>query len=97
LPISDVLVTAYNATGADENEEIAFTDANGNYQITQNLATGLYNVSVEYEAGYMDEILSGISVTAEVMTNNVNFALAASGVITGTVTNAASGADLSDI
>lgn len=84
-PLSDVLVTALNATGS--NSESAFTDANGNYQIIQDLPTGTYNVTVEYATGYLETSLSDVSVTAGVMTSNVNLALSASGVITGTVTS----------
>ena len=88
LPLPDVIVTAYNATGTGTSGQAAVTDANGNYQIIQNLATGTYNVTIEFATGYLYTTLSGISVTAGVMTSNVNFALAPSGVITGTVANA---------
>ena len=96
-PLPNVIVTAYNATGTGTSGQIAFTDANGNYQIIQNLGTGTYNVTVDYAPGYLYTTLSGISVTEGAMTSNVNFPLAASGVITGTVTNANSGATLQGI
>jgi hypothetical protein len=96
-PISGAIVTAYNATGTDTSGQTTSTDSNGNYQIIQNLATGTYNVTVEFATGYIDQTLSEISVTAGAMTSNVNFALAASGVITGTITDANTGADLQGI
>jgi Carboxypeptidase regulatory-like domain len=90
LPLPNVLVTAYNATGTETSGQSGFTDGNGNYQINQNLLTGTYNVTIEYAPGYIYATLSGISVTAGIMTNNVNFALARSGVITGTLTDSIS-------
>jgi len=93
-PLANVLVYAYNATGEDNSGGYAITDSNGNYQIIQNLPSGTYNVTVESIAGYMGFTLSSISVTAGAMTSGVNFALAASGTITGTVTVANTGTSL---
>jgi hypothetical protein len=89
-PLPGVIVTAYNASGTGTSGESGFTDANGNYQIIQNLLTGTYNVTIEFATGYIYATVSGILVTAGVMTNNVNFALVRSGVITGIITDSVS-------
>ena len=90
------MVDAFNATGTG-NGEFAITDANGNYQIIQNLATGTYNVEASFTSGYLNTTVTSVAVTAGAMTSNVNLALPTSGVITGTVTNANSGATLQGI
>jgi len=95
-PIANAIVTAYNATGTDNVGQTTFTDTNGNYQIIQNLASGTYNVEVDFATGYLNTTLNGISVTAGAMTSGVNLALLKSGVFTGTITSAA-GANLQGI
>ena len=94
LPLPNVSVIASSATVSDQ---YAVTDANGNYQIIQNLPTGTYTVTFEAATGYIYGTLSGISVTAGVMTSNENFALVKSGVITGTITDANSHAALQGV
>ncbi len=96
-PIQYAYVTAYNASGTSQSGSTALTDANGNYQIITNLDTGTYNVTVQYTTNHLSNTVSGVSVTAGSTTANVNFALAASGIIAGTVTDSASLAPLSSI
>jgi hypothetical protein len=96
-PLPGVIVNAYNATGSGTSGQYGFTDANGNYQIIQNLPTGTYNVTVVFTTGYIYKTVSSVSVTAGAMTSNINFALARSGVITGTVTDSVSHAVLQGI
>jgi hypothetical protein len=84
-------VTATNASGGG-GSSLAFTDSNGNYQIITNLKTGTYNVSATFVSGYVDKTVSLVSVTAGVMTNNINFAMARSGIISGTIRDSVSNA-----
>jgi outer membrane biosynthesis protein TonB len=95
LPVSFVIITVESLDGAiNEN---AFTDSNGNYQITQNLQTGTYNVTAQSflgTTGFLSQTKSGIALTAGSMTNNQNFALAYSAVITGTITDSITHAPL---
>jgi hypothetical protein len=91
LPISDAIVTVYG-------DQATFTDVNGNYQITQNLEPGTYNVTAEaFLGGYLDATDTAITLTAGSITANVNFALAKSGAIIGTVTDANTHAALKGI
>ena len=90
-PISSAIVEAVNTT-ANGGTGFAITDSNGNYQIITNLPTGTYNVSVTFVPGHIDQTTTSISVTAGTMTSNVNFAMARSGAITGTVTDSVSSA-----
>lgn len=85
------VITAINATGGS-NSGFAITDSNGNYQMITNLATGTYNVTASFVPGYVDKTINSVSVTSGVMTPNVNFALARSGAITGTITDSVSNA-----
>ena len=95
-PLPNVEITASSPTSTVTIPD-AYTDANGNYQIIQNLQPGTYNVSAETITGYIYATLTGIVVTAGAMTSGVNFALEPSGVITGTATNAVTHAALADI
>ena len=70
----------------------AVTDANGNYVISEDLGTGTYNVTAS-ATGYNSTTITGVSVTVNQTTSNVNFQLtpippAQSGSISGTVTGA---------
>ena len=98
LPVSFAIVLVESLDGLiNEN---TLTDTNGNYQITQNLQTGTYNVTVEDflgSTGYLSQTKSGIALTAGSMTSNENFALAYSGVIAGTITAANTHAPLNGI
>jgi hypothetical protein len=93
-PLQFVFVDAGNATGSGYT---TITDSNGNYQIITNLASGTYNVSTLFATGYQTKTISGVSVTAGVMTSNVNLALSKSAIITGTVTDSTTAAVLSGI
>jgi hypothetical protein len=98
LPVNFAAVAVESADGSiNEN---TFTDANGNYQIIQNLQTGTYNVTAEYflgTIGYLSQTKTSVVLTAGSMKSNENFALAYSGVITGTITDANSHALLKGI
>ena len=98
LPVYLAVVSVESADGSSTGATI--TDANGNYQIIQNLQTGTYNATAEYfsgTAGYLSQTQTGISITAGSMTSNQNFALVHSGMITGTVTDANTHAPLQGI
>jgi hypothetical protein len=98
LPISHAVVTVQNSDGS--RSEDAVTDTNGNWNITQNLQTGTYNISAQYFSsaiGYVSSTKSGISVTAGSMNSNQNFTLERSGVITGIVTDSVSRGVLSSV
>lgn len=69
----------------------AVTDANGNYRIITNLATGTYNVTAVLPEGHVMKSVSGIAVTAGVETPGVNLALERSGIISGRVIATPSG------
>lgn len=97
-PVYLAIVSVESADGS--SQESAITDTNGNYQIIQNLQSGIYNATVEYifgASGYLSQTKTGITITAGSMTSNQNFALAISGRITGTVTDAVSQAPLQGV
>jgi len=96
-PLQYVWVSASNATGDGPYGGSDFTDANGNYYIIKNLATGTYNVTVSYPEGHLPKTVSSIAVTAGVETKNVDLALERSGIISGKVTDAVSGLPLQNI
>lgn len=96
-PIQGVFVDAEIATGSIAYGSGAVTDAGGNYQIITNLITGTYNVTATYAPGHISKKLTGVSVTAGLMTNNVNIALDRSATISGTVTDSVSSTPLQDI
>jgi Carboxypeptidase regulatory-like domain len=72
------------------------TDLNGNYEITMNLGTGTYNVSVSSPKGYVPKEVSPIFVEAGNVTTGVNIALDRSGIISGQVTFFPGGEPLAD-
>jgi hypothetical protein len=97
-PLYLAFVSVESADGL--SKESAITDTNGNYQITQNLQSGFYKAQVQEIygiGGYLSQNKTGISVTAGSMTSNQDFALAISGRITGTLTDAVSHAPLQGI
>lgn len=84
-PIAGASVTADGTEGHGE----ADTDSDGNYVIYSGLGTGTYTVSAS-APGYSDAQITGVSVTVNQETSNINFQLsrippAQSGRITGTV------------
>lgn len=96
LPLQSVMVTASSSMSGGISES-AFTDANGDYFIYTNLATGTYNVTASYSTGHITKDTTGIAVTAGIETKNVNLALEKSGIISGTVTDSVSSLPLPDI
>jgi hypothetical protein len=88
-PIEDAYVEANGVNGSGS----AYTDANGNYVISEGLGTGLYNVTAS-ATGYNLTTKTNILVTVNQTTSNINFQLtpippAQSGSISGTVTGTA--------
>ena len=96
-PVLSVIVGAESVVGSVTYGDLDFTDSNGNYLINTNLATGSYNVSAAFAAGYLSKNITGVSVTAGTTTNNVNIQLSRSAIISGTVTDSVSSAALSGI
>ncbi len=81
-PVADAYVTVQGTSGSESN----YTDSNGNYIISSGLGTGTYNVTVT-ATGYSSQQQTGISVTVNQVTSNVNFVLTPipSGIISGQV------------
>jgi len=95
LPLEGVIVEVNNATGSGISES-AFTDANGDYLINTNLATGTYNVTA-LSTGHIMKTVGGITVTVGIETKNIDLNLEKSGTIFGTVTDSVSSAPLASI
>ena len=106
-PLSGVTVRVYNESGGSVTG--VTTDASGVY-ITSALVAGSYRVRTFDSLGYIDEAYDNvpcvgcssttgtlIAVTAGATTSGINFGLSAGGRITGTVTDAATGAPLSGV
>jgi hypothetical protein len=96
LPLQNIRIHAENATSGTYVAG-GYTDANGDYLIVENLATGTYNVTASDPEGHLDKTVSGIAVTAGVEVKGVNLALKRSGIISGKVTDAVSGLPLQSI
>ncbi len=84
-PIEGALVTADGPAGHGTGT----TDENGNYVISSGLGTGTYTVTAS-APGYIEEQITGVSVTVGQVTSGVDFQLASlppeqSGRISGTV------------
>lgn len=92
-PLQNILVMASITSGGTYGWQ-AVTDANGNYHIITNLATGTYNATVVFPNGYIMKTVSGIAVTAGAEVKEVNLALERSGIISGRVTATPSGEPL---
>ena len=87
-PVANPTVSASGSGGSGTGE----TDSNGDYVISDGLGTGTYTVTAS-APGYQDHQNTGVSVTVNNVTPNINFQLsklptAQSGTITGTVTGA---------
>jgi hypothetical protein len=87
-PVASATVTATGPGGQGS----AKTDSNGDYVISSGLNSGTYNVTAT-APGYQDQVKTGVSVTVNLTTSNVNLQIskippAQSGTITGTVTGA---------
>ncbi len=109
-PLVGVYVSAYSSSGSPVGTS-GTTNASGTYTIS-GLATGTYYVQTLNNLGYVDEVYNdvpcpkyfcpvttgtGVSVTAGVTTMGISFALTVGGVISGTATDAGTGAPLSGI
>ena len=107
-PLSGVSVNVYDASGSFTAS--TSTNASGVYLTTQGLLTGSYRVQTSNSLGYINEAYYDIpcvncssttgtlvAVTAGTTTSGINFGLATGGRITGTVTDAATGAPLSGV
>jgi len=92
LPLQNIILTA-SATGSAYGD-YAITDANGDYRMSTNLATGSYNVSALFPLGHVTKTVGPVAVTAGAETSGVNLALDPSGIISGMVTATPSGAPL---
>ncbi|MEM2911607.1 MAG: carboxypeptidase-like regulatory domain-containing protein [Candidatus Bathyarchaeia archaeon] len=84
-PIEGALVTAEGPAGYGTGT----TDENGNYVISSGLGTGTYTVTAS-APGYIDEQITGVSVTVGKVTSGIDFQLEPippeqSGRISGTV------------
>jgi len=96
LPLQNIRIHVENATsGAYVAGE--YTDANGDYLIAENLATGTYNVTASDPEGHLEKTVGNIAVTAGVETKGVDLALERSGIISGEVTDAVSGLPLQSV
>jgi hypothetical protein len=97
LPLQNIIVTAFDPSNST-NFWNAITDANGDYHITTNLATGTYNVSTGLPEGYITKNIGGIPVTEGAEVTGVNLALERSGIVSGKITaNTPSGPPLGDV
>ncbi len=83
-PVANVLVTAFSSD--EQYGWFGLTDANGNYIIATNLATGTYNVTAFFPEGYVTGTVSGVGVTEGMETSGINLSLEYSGVLSGVVT-----------
>lgn len=92
-PLQNILVVASTTDGGTYGWS-AVTDANGNYHIITNLATGTYNVTAVLPEGHVMKSVGGIAVTAGVEVTGIDLALERSGIISGRVTATPSGAPL---
>src|SRR4051812_28393669 len=109
IPISDVSLYVLNAGG--EFIAFAFTAADGTYTSSDGLPAGTYYVRTRNSAGYVNEIWNNvpclatcavtsatpITVSVGATASGIDFALAAGGRITGTVTEQGTGTPLADV
>jgi len=93
VPLQNIMIAASTSDGGDYGW-YAVTDANGNYSIIMNLATGTYNVTVIFPEGHIMKSLGGIAVTAGSEVKGIDLALEQSGIISGRVTATPSDAPL---
>jgi len=83
-PIKNLMVIA---SSVGQEGSYAVTDANGNYRMSNNLATGTYNVSIPVPTGYVWSFTDAIRVQVQAgqETEDVNFQLEKSAKISGNV------------
>jgi len=110
-PLPGVLVYFYSAANNSDWSSVT-TSATGDYS-RSGLASGTYFLRTSNSLGYVDEVhdnwpclgnrcpsvttAAAVSVTAGATTSGIDFALATGGAISGTVTDAATGAALANI
>jgi hypothetical protein len=85
LPLQNIMITAFNPSNSTYSWT-AITDANGEYHIITNLATGTYNVSTMLPEGYIMKNMGEIAVTEGAEVTGVNLALERSGILSGKIT-----------
>jgi len=93
LPLQNIMIVASPAGGGTYGWPTV-TDANGNYSIITNLATGTYNVTAMLPEGHVMKSVDEIAVTAGVEVTGIDLALERSGIISGRVTATPSGSPL---
>lgn len=86
-PIAGVYVSASDATGTGSGSGFAITDSSGHYSMTTGLVAGTYNLTT-FVSGYIADRRDLVNVTTGQTTSGIDFDLAASGGISGTVTDA---------
>jgi 5-hydroxyisourate hydrolase-like protein (transthyretin family) len=108
LPIPNSFVNVYSSTGVFLTQAVAGN--NGKYITGSGLGPGQYFARAASRLGYVGKVYNDIdcpacsviigtavTVAAGQTTNSIDFALSLGGKVTGTVTDAASGAPLSNI
>ncbi len=106
--IANVNVDIFNSTGAFVTS--GFTDGSGNYTTSNGLLPGTYFARTNNNSGYVNKLYNNITcvscnvtsgtpitVTAGSTTSGISFALNLGGRISGTVTDAATSAPLSNV
>jgi len=109
IPLQNIEVTAYEATGSESPVGFAVTSAGGTYDIP-GLATGSYEVMFSPSFGsalnYVTQYYEGksspvtakpVSVTQGATTSAINAEMRVGGIIEGTVTDAATHQPLADV
>jgi hypothetical protein len=107
-PLAGVSVQIVNSSGV--NVASGFTDGSGNYVSAEGLTSGTYFANTNNPFGYINEVYNNITcltcnptsgtpitVSAGKTTAGINFALAAGGSISGTVTDAATTAGIAGV
>lgn len=89
-PIAGVYVSATDATGTGSGSGFAITDSSGHYSMTTGLVTGMYNLTT-FVNGYIPGKRDLVNVTIGQTTLGIDIDLAASGGISGTVTDVVNG------
>ena len=104
-PLGNTRVQIYSSSGSFAST--VFIDGSGNYVSEELLPAGTYYARTFSSAIYLDEVYDNIpctscdvrrgtpiTVAAGATTSGIDFALTAGGIVTGTVTNAATGAPI---
>ena len=91
FPVPNVSVSA-----SGNGNGLAVTNAQGQYSINNYLGTGDYTLTTLAE-GYVTTEVDNVPVTAGSTTPNINIIITVSGIITGQVTDASTGAPLANV